>query len=123
MKQNTTPVVPVEILMPFDEVKRIEFIFKRLNTNNYNNDLYRSYPALVHKIYEGNEIPIQEGDNSKSFVVNVLFSAEETLKIPSGPVYMDTRIVLNDGSIPETEIVKLNMKSSLFEEVYKDDSD
>ena len=123
MKQNTTPVVPVEILMPFDEVKRIEFIFKRLNTNNYNNDLYRSYPALVHKIYEGNEIPIQEGDNSKSFVVNVLFSAEETLKIPSGPVYMDTRIVLNDGSIPETEIVKLNMKASLFEEVYKDDSD
>ena len=123
MKQNTTPVVPVEILMPFDEVKRIEFIFKRLNTNNYNNDLYRSYPALVHKIYEGNEIPIQEGDNSKSFVVNVLFSAEETLKIPSGPVYMDTRIVLNDGSIPETEIVKLNMKTSLFEEVYKDDSD
>lgn len=123
MKQNTTPVVPVEILMPFDEVKRIEFIFKRLNTNNYNNDLYRSYPALVHKIYEGDEIPIQEGDNSKSFVVNVLFSAEETLKIPSGPVYMDTRIVLNDGSIPETEIVKLNMKASLFEEVYKDDSD
>lgn len=123
MKQNTTPVVPVEILMPFDEVKRIEFIFKRLNTNNYNNDLYRSYPALVHKIYEGKEIPVQEGDNSKSFVVNVLFSAEETLKIPSGPVYMDTRIVLNDGSIPETEIVKLNMKTSLFEEVYKDDSD
>lgn len=120
MKQNTTPVLPIEILMPFENIQRIEFIFKRLNTNNYNNDLYRSYPALIHKIFEGADIPIAETTN-ESFVVRVPFTAEETLKIPVGPVYMDTRIVFVDGSIPETEIVKINMNATLFEEVYDDD--
>ena len=120
MKQNTTPVLPIEILMPFENIQRIEFIFKRLNTNNYNNDLYRSYPALIHKIFEDADIPIAETTDG-SFVVRVPFTTEETLKIPVGPVYMDTRIVLVDGSIPETEIVKINMNATLFEEVYNDD--
>lgn len=120
MKQNTTPVLPIEILMPFENVQRVEFVFKRLNTNNYNNDLYRSYPALIHKIFEGGDIPVAN-ITEQSFVVRVPFTAEETLKIPVGPVYMDTRVVLNDGSIPATEIVKMDMTATLFEEVYGND--
>lgn len=121
MKQNTTPILPIEILMPFEGIKRIEFIFKRLNTNNYNNDQYRSYPALVHKILEGDDIKLAEGDTSEKFIVRVPFTAEETLKMPVGPIYMDTRIVFENGCIPETEIVKINMNATLFEEVYEDD--
>lgn len=120
MKQNTTPILPIEILMPFENVQRIEFIFKRLNTNNYNNDLYRSYPALLHKVYEGSDIPVSE-QTSESFIVQVPFTEEETLSLPVGPLHMDTRIVLSDGSVPETQIVKINVTATLFEEVYQND--
>lgn len=118
MKQNTTPVLPIEILIPFESIKRVEFIFKRLNTNNYNNDLYKSYPALVHKFFEGEDLTAIVTPANDAFVVKVPFTAEETLKMPTGTIYMDTRIVFLDGSIPETEIVPINMNATLFEEVY-----
>ena len=118
MKQNTTPVLPIEVLIPYEKIKRIEFIFKRLNTNNYNNDIYKTYPALVHKIFEEEELDAVVIPGEGNFVVRVPFTAEETLKMPTGVIYMDTRIVFEDGSIPETEIVPVNMNATLFEEVY-----
>lgn len=118
MKQNTTPVLPIEVLAPYENIKRVEFIFKRLNTNNYNNDIYKTYPALVHKIFEGEELGGIVVPGEGNFVVRVPFTAEETLKMPVGVIYMDTRIVYEDGSIPETEIVPVNMNATLFEEVY-----
>lgn len=121
MKQNTTPVLPIEVLAPYENIKRVEFIFKRLNTNNYNNDIYKTYPALIHKIFEGEELSGMVVPGERSFIVRVPFTAEETLKMPVGPIYMDTRIVFNNGNIPATEIVKLNMSATLFEEVYEND--
>ena len=113
MKRNTTPALPIKIHMPFGEVKRLEFIFKA-GIGDY-------YPALVHKTFESQEkIPIEgeEVDANESFVVKLKLDAKDTMSLPAGEVYMDTLIVLNDGFIPETKIVTINVEETLFSEVY-----
>lgn len=109
MKQNTTPTVSVSIPVPFSQIKRIEFIFKKHKDS--------IYPALLHKVYSVNDIPLAEGDTTESFVVLLPFTAEETMSLPVGEIYMDTLIVMADGSIPQTNIVKVDVAATLFEEV------
>lgn len=109
MKQNTTPTVSVYIPVPLANVRRLEFIFKKHKD--------RLYPSLLHKIYNGGDIPYEQGDTSESFVVLLPFTAEETVNFPAGEIYMDTLIVLADGSIPPTNIVKIDITETLFGEV------
>ena len=110
MKQNTTPILPIRIHMPLAEVKHIEFIFKEEKSKNY--------PALLHKKFEKEEFKIQEEDTSECFLFLLPFTAEETMAMPEGDIYMDTLIELNGGLLPQTDIVKINVKETLFEEVY-----
>ena len=111
MKRNTTPTIPIKIHTALDNVKRVEFIFADKNSQ---------YAIIyLHKILE-NEIPVAEGDTTENFTVLLPFSASETMKLPAGDVYMDTRIILNNGKIPETKIVKINVEETFFKEVYKE---
>ena len=111
MKRNTTPTIPIKIHTAFENVKRVEFIFASENSQ---------YAIIyLHKILE-NEIPVAEGDTKESFTVLLTLSASETMKLPAGEIYMDTRVVLNSGEIPETKIVKIDMKNTFFKEVYKE---
>ena len=112
MKRGTTPTLPIKINMPFNNVIRVEFIFKKDKTEYAN--------TLLHKIFD-NEIPIADGDTSKSFTVNLKLNAEETMRLIEGEVYMDTRIVLTGNIIPSTKIVKINIAETLFREVYRSD--
>lgn len=109
IKRGTTPSLPITIFMPFENIKHIDFIFKR--------GLEEDYPTLLEVAYDFPEIPVEKGENS--FIVNVKLSAEETRKLKPGKVYMDTRIILNDGTIPKAEIVKIEVGETLF----KGDSD
>ena len=112
MKRNTTPTLPIKINMPFENVTRIEFIFKK-NASEY-------ATTLLHKVFE-DEIPVRDGDTSEGFIVDVRLTAEETMRLTVGEVYMDTRIVLTDNLIPATKIVKIDVKETLFREVYRSD--
>lgn len=112
MKRGTTPTLPIRINMPFDNVQRVEFIFKKV-PSEYGK-------TLLYKIFE-KEIPIREGDTSKSFIVDVSLTAEETMSLPAGEVYIDTRITLTGNLIPKTNMVKSDVKETLFREVYRSD--
>lgn len=110
MKQNTTPTLEIEIDFPFVDIKRLEFIFK---------DEPKTYArTLIHKAFEV-EFPVTE-TTEESFKLSLDFSTAETMKLTPGKVFMDTRIVLLDGTVPETEIVELEVKTTLFGEVYID---
>lgn len=112
MKRNTTPTIPIKIHTDLDNVKRVEFIFADKNSQ---------YAIIyLHKIFE-EEIPIAERDTTESFTVLLSLSASETMKLPAGDVYMDTRIILNNGKIPNTEIVKIDVENTFFKEVYEND--
>lgn len=111
MKRGTTPTLPIKINMPFSNIKSIEFIFCTDKTE-YSN-------TLLYKAFEGN-IPIKE-QNDNDFVVGLSLTAEETMRLSAGDVYMDTRIVLTGNLIPETSIEKVNISNTLFRQVYKSD--
>lgn len=115
VKRNTTPVLPIKVHVPLESIKRIEFLFKE--------EAIDKIPELVRKIYDIDEsgIPVKEGeDTSKSFTVLCELTARETMKFPPGDIYMDTRLVLSNGSIPNTKIVRFNVNQTLFSEVYED---
>lgn len=114
LKRNTTPTLPVKVHIPLDGVKRVEFVFKEKKMDKY--------PELLRKVYDVNNggIPVKEDeDTSESFTVLCAFTAEETMKLPEGIVFMDTRPVLIDGTIPGTDIVEINVTPTLFGEVYE----
>ena len=116
IKRNTTPVLPIKVHMPLESIKRIEFLFKEAPMDKF--------PELIRKAYdaENGGIPIREEESTgESFTVFCEFTAEETMKLPEGPVYMDTRPVLSDGTIPNTKIVEITVTPTLFSEVYSDD--
>lgn len=111
MKRGTTPTLPIKIKMPFGNVKSIEFIFKK-DVSEYSN-------TLLYKAFENN-IPVKEqGDDY--FVVELSLTAEETMRLSVGDVYMDTRVILTGDLIPETQIVKFNVNDTLFRQVYEND--
>lgn len=116
VKRNTTPMLLVKVHMPFEKVRRIEFLFKKRKMDKY--------PELLRKVYDitTGEIPVKEGeDTGESFTVLCQLTAEETMRLPEGVVYMDTRPVLYDGTIPNTEIVEISVTPTLFGEVNEDD--
>lgn len=112
MKRGTTPTIPIRINMPFDNVIRVEFIFKKIASE------YAQ--TLLHKVFEG-EIPIRQGDTTENFIVDLNLTADETMNLSVGDIYMDTRIVLTGDLIPATKIVKMNVSETLFREVCGND--
>ena len=108
MKRNTTPTIPIKIHTALDNVKSVEFAFA--------NEDSQYARIFLHKIFE-NEIPVAEGDTTESFTVLLSLSASETMNLPAGEVYMDTRIILKNGNIPKTKIVKIDVDNTFFKEV------
>lgn len=108
MKQGTTPTLPIKIKVPFENVKRVEFIFKK--------NISKNSDILLYRVFEGN-IPIEESA-ADSFIVKLALSDKETMRLSVGDIYMDTRVTMLDGNIPETKIVKINISETLFEEAY-----
>lgn len=108
MKRNTTPTIPIKIHTAFENVKSVEFAFA--------NEDSQYARIFLRKSFE-NEIPVAEGDTTESFTVLLSLSASETMNLPAGEVYMDTRIVLNNGNIPKTKIVKIDVDNTFFKEV------
>jgi len=103
MKRGTTPVLPVHFSINNDDVETIEFLFKQEKSE--------SAPELLLKTYPG-EVEYDESRN----MYNVAFTSDETwLFAEDEPFYMDTRVTMIGGSIPETPIVTLRMHPTLFE--------
>lgn len=111
IKRNTTPTIPITIKLPFEKVKGLEFMFKREIDDNAK--------VLVHKVYEAENLTLEDNDSTDSFIVLLSLSAEETLSLPPGEVYLDTRVILIGDIIPQTTIVTLNVAETLFGEAYK----
>lgn len=114
VKRNTTPVLPIKVNLPLSDILRIEFLFKEKKMDNF--------PELVRKVYDLRDgpIPVKEGEDTfESFTVTCEFTAEETLRLPAGTIFMDTRVVLLNGKIPGTEIVEIEVTPTLFKEVLK----
>ena len=109
MKQGTTPTLPIKIKVPFENVKRVEFIFKK--------NISKNSDILLYRVFEGN-IPVEEPIAEDHFIVKLALSDKETMRLSVGDIYMDTRVTMLDGNIPETKIVKINISETLFEEAY-----
>ena len=110
IKRGTTPTLPITIFMPFENIKQIDFIFKKQKIE--------SYPELLKLSFEFPDDNDLVDKEENSFVVNAKFEEEDTRKLSKGTVYMDTRIVLTNNEIPPTEIVELDISETLFREVY-----
>ncbi len=103
VKRGTTPTLEIKFNnVDFADVKSIDFVFKHQKSE--------SGRVIVEKKY-----PVD--GTCKDGVVKLRFTESETRKFTSGSVvYMDTRIILSDGSIPETSIAEFNVNPTLFEE-------
>lgn len=109
IKRNTTPTIPITVHLPYDKVEKIEFIFKS-NTEEKS-------PVLLHKSFSKNDMKLKEGNTSESFTVLVELSCEETLKLPAGKIYVDSRPVLEGGKIPATKKASFYVAETFFNEV------
>lgn len=107
IKMNTTPTLPIRIRTNYKEIKKIEFKFA-----NSDNEYAR---VFLHKVIEGS-LPIAEGATDDDFVILLELTANETLRLPVGDVYIDTRIERIDGKVPPTKMVKIENINSLFKE-------
>lgn len=98
MKQGTKFLLPVTVGIDLEAVEKIEFILVQNDKK-----LTWEYPS-VRAIASGNE-------------VDLIFTEAETWEFaPNSVISIDTRITLKDSEYqPETDIVKVFMRGTLFE--------
>lgn len=113
MKRGTTPTLPIRINADIENIQIIEFIFSTK---------VKLGREILRKKFE-EPFPLDNDYADEGFVILVPFTASETMRFESEYAFMDTRIVFNNGTIPQTEIKKINIKDTLFKEVYDDDTD
>lgn len=115
IKRNATAVLPVEVGIPVDDIQSMEFLFKK--------EKNPKSPELLKKKYQKDEIEIAEGSsNENGFTMWMKLKPKETFCLTAGKVYMDTQVVLTDGTLPQIPIVPIDdILETLFEEVYGDD--
>lgn len=104
IKRGTTPTLEVRIgEIDISEVERIDFVFK-----------YKAQscaPKIIEKHYPDDGVSY---DSDRS-LFEIEFSESETYSLkPYENLFMDTRIVLAGGFIPDTSIVRINVKETLF---------
>ena len=112
IKRGTTPTLPITIFMPFENIKHIDFIFKK--------QISDKFPELLTLSFDFPDDEALTVKEEGSFIVNAKFEEEDTRKLTKGIVYMDTRIVLTNNEIPKTEIVEIDIGETLFGEVYNE---
>lgn len=110
IKRGTTPILPITIFMPYENIKHIDFIFKK--------QLDDKYPKMLELSFDFPDDENVIDRETDSFIVNAKLTEEETRKLIEGVVYMDTRIVLTNNEIPKTEIVEVDVGETLFGEVF-----
>ena len=110
IKRGTTPTLPITIFMPYENIKHIDFIFKK--------QLDDKYPKMLELSFDFPDDENVIDRETDSFIVNAKLTEEETRKLIEGVVYMDTRIVLTNNEIPKTEIVEVDVGETLFGEVF-----
>ena len=102
MKRRTTPTLTISIpKVEIEDVKSIDFLFKNIHSEKASPIIKKSYP---------NEVKFDA--NAKCFMLT--FTEKETLLFTSDKAFMDTRICLQNGNIPPTNIVTINVDSTLF---------
>lgn len=111
MKNGITSILPVRFRLNGADVESIIFLFKQQKSNSAPEILVKNYPGEVEYKTDCNifEVPFSEEDTW-------LFAEDELF-------YMDTKVTLINGKIPETPIVTLRMHSTLFSNPGEDDGD
>ena len=110
IKRGTTPTLPITIFMPYENIKHIDFVFKK--------QIDDKYPKMLELSFDFPDDENVIDTETDSFIVNAKLTEEETRKLIEGVVYMDTRIVLTNNEIPKTEIVEVDVGETLFGEVF-----
>lgn len=112
MKRNTTPTLCISINVDKASIKTIEFIFKSQSNEKST--------ALITKSYTQETMKSSSGVSPGEVLFFIDFTPAETMLLPEGTIYMDTRIVTTENKILETEIANFNMSKTLFSEVYEE---
>lgn len=109
MKRGTTPRLVAKVGVNHEYVDHIDFLFTQ--------DCSEQCRTRINKTYPSDCVDYSNG------AYHILFTESETRTFAEERLfYMDTRIVLKGGEIPETKIVTLKMNRTLFsEEVESDD--
>lgn len=115
IKRNRTAVILVYVGVPLESVKKITFLFKKEK-----NPLQ---PELLKKIYTRDSIELYNDESSDTeFTMQMRLKPDETYNLTAGKVYMDTELVLNNGTVPNVPIETVeDIQETLFKEVYKED--
>ena len=128
IKRGTTPELPITIETPCENIKHIDFIFKKDKNEKAPKLLEKSFNIVEEDSDNGKIIKAVNVDSDgidatievsgEYFVINVPFDENDTRKLPKGTVFMDTGIVYTNNIIPTTEIVELDILETLFSEVF-----
>jgi hypothetical protein len=111
MKNGTTSVLPVRFRLNGADIESITFLFKQEKSNLAPEILVKNYPGDVEYKEDSNvfEVPFTEAETW-------LFTEDE-------PFYMDTKLTLISGHVPETPIVTLRMHPTLFSRPEEDNEE
>ena len=102
MKHGTTTILPVRIRLNPNDIESIIFLFKQQKSSEAPQILVKTYPGDVTY-------------NSEKQLFEIPFSQSDTWLFEEDQIfYMDSRITLEGGSVPETPIVTLRMHPTLF---------
>lgn len=105
MKRGTTPTLPVRLKLRNSDIETIQFLFKQQKSETADEILMKEYP--------GEDVSYDD----ECGCYKISFSEADTrLFAEDEPFYMDTKIILVGGTIPETPIVTLRMHPTLFED-------
>lgn len=103
IKRGTTPAIQIHLDgVDAADIASVTFLFKAAELE--------SASVLVKKTVEKPE----------SNPIEIVFTQEETYRLPTLGVWMDTRIRLNSGKIPPAELVKLDIGKTLFSQDEED---
>ena len=106
MKRRTTPIIPVRFnKISVDDIEKIEFLFRQERSEDSEPRVLKTYPTDV------------EYDAQRDRYMVPWTEEETALFEEDHEFFMDTRITLKgQGAIPETNMVKLFMNGTLFED-------
>ena len=116
IKRNADAAMKVEVGLPLDSIRSIEFLFKK--------EKNPACPELLKKGYRKEEIEVFNGESDENgFVMLMRLKPEETYRLTVGKVYMDTYAVLNDGTSPNIPIVPVeDIEQTLYNEVHRNEN-
>lgn len=105
MKRGINFTLPICIGYPMDEIEKVEFLF-------------RQNERVLEMAYPSDKADMVDG------CINLHWTQEDTYTFVPGTVKMDTRITLiGTDDQPETPIISLYLKPTLFEQVVVDDGE